>query len=454
MSVAQQQALVLGSLCLAASIVLAGVLVLSRASRFGVFVAVNFLLAAALFWAQVVYGFSGWRSEILAAAASELPVVLLVCWVCLAQVGGLPARFSSPPMEPVLRHPRLRKALGAAPVFLPAAWGCGVLVGLAWPSPAMQAYASAPPQFLLFKWPISVSEGIWAGLAATVFALAAGSSTSALILRMRNLAFAVSMLALALIAVESAIFAGVRLWVGGDGRRDVIDLLLAIETVMAVVCFLALVLGLALRYTPSVATSVLARLHTAWIPARERFEFHRWRTIASGGARGRIRASYRVEEAARVARLPEPDTEKALAAIQLIAVMKDPAAETGWVTPEAARDLYEMQEEISHDKVLWSKIGAAMRGHPGRASSRVVGPESSQEALRAVLDLTDPQPGPGDGTRRALWFHLVAVAAVDVGLVDRRRVLERFGSQPGYRDATRAYRTANDSLRTRTLGGR
>ena len=84
MSAAQEQAALLGSLCLVASVVVAAVMVLSRVSRFGAFVAVNFLFAAALFWTQVAYGFSGWRSEIVAAARSELPGVLLVCWVCLA----------------------------------------------------------------------------------------------------------------------------------------------------------------------------------------------------------------------------------------------------------------------------------------------------------------------------------------------------------------------------------
>lgn len=453
MSVAQEQAIVLGSLCLVTAVVLACVLVLSRASRFGVFLTLNFLLAAALFWTQVVYGFSGWRSEILAAALSELPVVLLLCWVCLAQAGGLPSRFFSLPMEPVVRRPRLKRALEAAPVVLPAAWGCGVLLGLLWPSPAMQAYASAPPQFLLFKWPISVSQSLWAGLAATVFALAAMSPASAAILRLRNLTFAVSMLSLAMIAVESTVLAGVRLWVGG-GRRNVIEFLLTFEAVAAVVCFSALVLGLALRFTPAVATSVLGRLHTAWIPARERFESHGWRAIASGGARGSIRASYRVEEAARLSRLSESETEKAVAATRLIAVMNDPSAGTGWVTPEAARELYEMQEDLFRDEVLRSKIGAAMRRRRGTASWHTVGQEPSQDVLRAVLELMDPQSGPYDGAPKSLWFHLVAVAAADANLVDGRRVREHFGSWPEHREATRVYQAANNTLRSRRLGGR
>ena len=283
-------------------------------------------------------------------------------------------------------------------VVLPVAWICGTIVGLVWPSPAMQAHASAPIQFLLFKWPISLSQGAWAGLAALVFALAAMSPASAVVLRVRNGAFALSMLAFALIAAESAAFAGVRLW-AEEGRRGVLEFMLGLEAALAVVCFAALGIGLALRYTPSIATAVLGKMHTAWIPARERFESFRWRVSAGGGSRGVIRASFILEEAARLARLPKTDHDKALAAIQLLAVMKDPSAETGRVTPAAARDLYEMQEELSHDGVLWTKIGAAMRGRSGAGSSRVGAPGTSQEALRVALDLIEPGAEPRGASR-------------------------------------------------------
>lgn len=452
MSAAQEQAALLGSLCLVMSLVLATVMIFSRVSRFGVFATVNFLFAAALFWTQVAYGFSGWRSEIVAAATSELPGVLLVCWVCLAQVGGLPGRLSPRPIGPVIQRPRLRRLLWMSSVILPVAWICGTIVGLMWPSPAMQAYASAPIQFLLFKWPISVSQGTWAGLAALVFALAAMSPASAAVLRLRNGVFALSMLAFALVAVESAAFAGVRLW-AGEERRGVLEFMLGLEAALAVLCFAALGIGLALRYTPSVATTVLGKMHTAWIPARERFESFRWRVSAGGGSRGVIRASYILEEAVRLARLPKTDNDKALAAIQLLAVMKDPSAETGRVTPAAARDLYEMQEELSRDDVLWTKIGAAMRGRSGAGSSRVGAPGTSQEALRVALDLIEPRAEPQQSFPRPLWSCLVAVAAGDAGLVDPAVLRGRFGSHTAFDAASKIYEDAKEVMRSRTLRG-
>ena len=259
MSAAQQQALVLGSICLAAALVLAVVLVLTRASRFGVFVVANLLLGAVLFGTQVVFDFSGWRSEILAAALSELPVVFLISWVCLAHAGGLAGRSGSVPSEPVVRRPWLRKVLGQAPTVLLGVWAFATLFGLVWPSPAMQAYARAPLQFLLFKWPISVPQMLYAGLAAAVFAAVAVSSASAAVLRLRNVAFALSMFFLALIAVESAIFAGVRVWMQDRALRRTIDVLLGFEAAFALLCLTTLVLGLTLRYTPAIAAAVVRK---------------------------------------------------------------------------------------------------------------------------------------------------------------------------------------------------
>lgn len=210
MSVAQQQALILGSICLAAALVLAVVLALTRASRFGVFAVINFLLGAVLFGTQVAFGFAGWRSEVLAASVVELPAVFLISWVCLAQVGGVSDGTNTSPSEPVVRRPRLRRVLGWAPVALLAPWAFAVFVGFAGPSAAMQPYAPAPVQFLLFKWPMSISQTVYAGLAAAVFAMAAVSRASAPVLRLRNGAFSVSMASLALVGAETTLTAGVR----------------------------------------------------------------------------------------------------------------------------------------------------------------------------------------------------------------------------------------------------
>src|SRR5215203_5776167 len=86
---------------------------------------------------------SGGRAEIMVALMTELPVVLIVAWVCLALAGGLPAQL---PAEPVARRPWLRAILGSAPLVLLLSVGLATVVGLVWPSPALRVYAPAPPQ--------------------------------------------------------------------------------------------------------------------------------------------------------------------------------------------------------------------------------------------------------------------------------------------------------------------
>ncbi len=452
MSAAQQQALVLGFICLSTAFMLTAVLTLTRVSKFGIFAVANFLLGAALFGAQVVFGFSGWRSEILAASVVELPAVFLISWVCLAQVGGGPSRPNSSPSEPVVRRPWLRGVLGWAPAALFVCWAFAVLVGLAWPSPAMQPYASAPVQFVLFKWPMSISQTVYAGLAAAVFAMAAMSRSSAPVLRLRNGAFSISMVSLALVGGESALIAGVRWWVVGQRRREIIDSLLVFETIIAVVCFAFLVFGLALRYTPVVAAAVLRKVHTGWLPARERLESSGWQAVAGGRTRGVARVTYRVEEAARLAEIPQSDTERAVAAIQLIAVMQA-STKGGGVTPDAARELYDMEKEILRDDVLGPKIQASLKRRAESRSSQSLYAAPLEDALKAALDLTDINRGEADARARPLWFYLVAVASADAGLIDRGDLWKRVGNGSEIAAATEVYRTAKGRLRSQVFGG-
>jgi hypothetical protein len=449
---AQHQALFLGFVCLFAAIALTTVLLLTRVSKFGAFAVANLLLGATVFGAEVAFGFSGWRSEILAASVVELPAVLLISWVCLALAGGLPGRLNQPPSEPVVRHPRVRKALGWAPATLLACWILAVLVGLVWPSPAMQPYSSAPAQFLAFKWPISISQSIFAGLAATVFTMAAISVSSAPVLRLRNGTFAISMAMLAMIGGESALIAGARLWIDGPQRREVIDALLVFEMAVAIVCFASLVFGVTLRYTPAIAATVLNKVHTGWLPARERFESSGWQSMADGRTRGVSRVTYRIEEAARLAGLPRYDAERAVAAIQLIAVMRHPSTETGGVTSAAARELYEMEKEILGDQVLASKIQSSLQRRAETAGTSPLYRAPLQDALKAALDLTDTHEYAAEA--HPFWFHLTAVAAEDAGLIERKGVWKRLGGEEEHTRAEEAYRSAKERLRSQAFGGR
>lgn len=451
MSVAQQQALILGTICLAAALVLTVVLALTRASRFGVFAVINFVLGAALFGSQVAFGFAGWRSEVLAASVVELPAVFLISWVCLAQAGGLARGTNTPPSEPVVRRPRLRRVLGWAPVALLAPWAFAVVVGFAWPSAAMQPYAPAPVQFLLFKWPMSISQTIYAGLAAAVFAMAAVSRASAPVLRLRNAAFSASLVCLALVGGETTITAGVRWWVVGTRRREIIDPLLVFETVLAVVCFATLILGLTLRYTPVVAAAVLRQVHTGWLPARERLESSEWQAMAGGRTRGVARITYRLKEAARLAGIPQPDADRALAAVRLIAVMQDPSTEKGGITPEAARELYEMENEIAQDEVLGPKIQASLQRRADSYGSGAPYAASLQDALKAALDLTDTRKCDADEAPRPMWFQLVAVASADAGLIDEEHAMRQLGERADESAAAEVYRAAKGRLRTQVF---
>jgi len=441
----------LGSICLVAALVLTVVLALTRASRFGVFAVINFVLGAALFGSQVAFGFAGWRSEVLAASVVELPAVFLISWVCLAQAGGVAGGTNTPPPEPVVRRPRLRRVLGWAPVALLAPWAFAVVVGFAWPSAAMQAYAPAPVQFLLFKWPMSISQTVYAGLAAAVFAMAALSRASAPVLRLRNAAFSVSMAALALVGGETTLTAGVRWWVAGTRRREIIDSLLVFETVLAVVCFATLILGLALRYTPVVAAAVLRQVHTGWLPARERLESSGWQALVGGRTRGAARVTYRLKEAARLAGLSQPDADRALAAIQLIAVMQDPSTEKGGITPEAARELYEMENEIARDEVLGPKIQASLQRRTDIDGSGSPYAAPSQDALKAALDLTDTRECDADKAPRPMWVQLVAVASADAGLIDGEHAVRQLGERVDESVAGEAYRAAKGRLRAQVF---
>ena len=412
------------------------------------------LLASGLFASQAIVGYSGWRSEVVVALLSEVPVVFLISWVCLAQAGSLPTRVAAVPAGPVARRPRLRAALKTAPLILLLAWIFAAAVGLLWPSPAIEPHEPAGPGFVVFKWSISATEGFYAGLAVLVFAITARSAASIRALLLKNTAFAISMFCLLFISVESSVVAGVRLWAPVETRRAAVDLLLTLEAYAAALCFLMLALGVALRYTPAIASTLVRRLHIGWLPARERLESFRWQTVAGGGATGMIRASHHLAGAARLRALPQDDLDKALTTVQLVATMKDPLAEKARVTPQAARKLYELQEEVLSDEYLLSKMNWVTAWGSHARQPQGVDDATLHEALEATLDLMDPRDGHADDYTRPFWHHLAAVSAADVELIEKDAVEAQLGREPGYLTALQAYETAKISLRSRTSDAR
>ena len=268
---------------------------------------------------------------------------------------------------------------------------------------------------------------------------------------MKNLAFSVGTFCLALIALGSTVFAGVRLWASDGSRRVILETLNTLETCLAIMCLLAFAFGLTLRYTPAIAGTLLRRFQTGWLLAQERFESLKWRAVTAGRARGVIRASHHVAEAANLRGLSGSDTEKALATIQLVAVMQNPSTETERITPETTRELYELQEQILRDDTLATKISWATSWGAHARESQTIKSAPLHDALKAALDLVGYHDEQADVRARPLWYHLVAVSAADSGLIDPTRIRAQLGRQPEHHAALAAYHAAKSLSRSLTL---
>jgi hypothetical protein len=398
-----------------------------------------------MFYAVALIDLSGERTEVVVAIMTELPIVLIVAWMCLALAGGLPSHLGALPVEPVARRTWLKKALWSAPPLLLTFVVLACVAGLVWPSPAMRLYAPAPPAFFVLKALIMIPQGLYSALAALTFAMAGRSSGLGRRLYFKNLAFSLGMLGIASIAFESIIFAGFRVWASGEGRRFVLETLNTLETCLTISCILAFAAGLSLRYTPTVAGPLLHRLQTGWLHAQEQFESLEWRAVSAGAADRLANASNAVVLACRLRNLPESDMEKALATMRLVALMKDPSSETRHITPEAARKLYELQEEILCDDTLSSKISWAVNPRSRAQEHQTVGSAPLHHALRTALDLIDHQARDSRLRARPLWHWIVAVSTADAKIIDAPSPV-RPDEEDVYREAVEAYRAAKTRL--------
>jgi len=450
MSAVQHQALVLGALSSVAFVFFTCVAFSSRRTRFSVFAACDLLFATLVFGAVAAFDLSHERTEVVVAIMTELPVVLIVAWVCVALAGCLPHLTGTPPLEPAARSARLQKLLRSAPLSLSFFVGVAGVVGLLFPSPAIRVYAPAPLEFFVMKGFIMVPEGFYSGLAALVFGIMAGrSSGPRRRLYFKNLAFSSGMAFIALIALESIVFAGVRVWVADQNRTAILKMLNTFETCLAISCITVFALGLSLRYTPAVAGPLLQRLQTGWLHAQEQFESLQWRAVSTGAAQRLRDASGTVALACRFQDVPEPDIEKALATIRLVAVMKDPSSETQHITPEAALKLYELQEEILGDDVLASKISWAAGLRSRAREPQTVKSAPLHDALRAALYLIDDRGNEVRMETRPPWYWIAAVSAADAKIIDPPTPTSlRPGDHEGYRGAVDAYYAAKSSRQT------
>jgi hypothetical protein len=447
MSAAQHQALVLGGVSFAAFVVFLCFLLRSQRTKFSVFAACNLLFVALMFGAVALLDLSGGRAEVMVAVLTELPVVLIVAWVCLALAGGLPAQPGTLPAEPAARRPRLRAILVSAPLVLLLSVGLATVVGLVWPSPALRVYAPAPPQFFALKGMIMVPEALYSGLAAVVFVMAGRAPRPKRLIYFKNLAFSMGMACIAVIALDSTVFAGLRVWLSGGGRRTILEMLNTLEACLAISCTLLFAVGLSLRYTPAVAATLLHRLQTGWLHTQEQFESLEWQVVSSGAAERLTQASNAVVRACRMKGLSESDTQKALATIRLVAVMRDPSGETQHITPDAARELCELQEEILRDDVLASKISWAAGWRSRAREPQTVKSAPLHDALKAALELVD-NDGESEGVRTPpLWYYIVAASAADAKMIDPDQLSVQLRDRAEHRAAVEAYDAARRALR-------
>jgi len=449
MSAVQHQALVLGAISFVAFVIFTYFALSSRRTKFGAFAACNLLFVTMVFGAVATFDLSDERTEVVVAIMTELPIVLIVAWVCLALAGGLPYLSGTLPVEPAVRRARLRTLLRSAPFVLLFFVGVAGVIGFVFPSPAIRVYAPAPIEFFVMKGLIMVPEGLYSGLAALVFVMAGRSSGLKRRLYFKNLAFSSGMAFIALIAIESTIFAGVRVWVADQNRLAILKMLNTFETCLAISCIIVFALGLSLRYTPAVGGPLLQRLQTGWLHAQEQFESLEWQAVNAGAAQRLRDASDAVAMTCRLRNVSESDMEKALATIRLVAVMKDPSSETQHITPEAARKLYELQEEILGDDVLASKISWAAGVRSRASEPQTVKSAPLHDALRAALDLIDDHENDVPMGTRPLWYWIAAVSAADAKIIDPPvHTSVQPGDYDGYRAAVDAYYAARISTQT------
>ncbi len=433
--------------CFAASLFFFGVMRSSRNTWFSGVIAINLGALATIFGTFAVIEVGGERTEIAAALISELPFGAVVSCLCVAQAGYLPLRIGAPPLAVVAARSKLRLLLASAGLVLPGAWVLAAMFGFVWPSPAVQALTPAPLEFVVFKWILMLPAAFYAGFAAILFLNAARAESLDMKLRLKNSAFALATFCLAMVALESAVVAGVRAWLPDETRLTTTSLLMALETCLAIACVTAFIFGVALRYTPTIAMPLVRHAATRWLPEQDRFDSHRWRAVVGGVTHGVVIASYRIGAAADRLGLSQSETERAVGTVQHIAVMRDGIRDADEVTPERARDLHILQSEVVKDAELISRLDK-IESHEITSRFGTVHAASLHVELEAALDLMDHVSTMRNGhDDRPLWFYLAAVGASDVGLVDARQIRAMLGNGARYSEALEAYTEALATLR-------
>jgi hypothetical protein len=127
--------------------------------------------------------------------------------------------------------------------------------------------------------------------------------------------------------------------------------------------------------------------------------------------------------------------------------MRDPSSETQQITPDAARKLYELQEEILCDDVLASKISWAAGWRSRALEPQTVKSAPLHDALKAALELVDNHGESEDVRTPPLWYYIVAVSAIDAKMIDSTHLSIQLRDGAERRAAVEAYDAAKRVLR-------
>lgn len=237
------------------------------------------------------------RAQALGWLFQELPFIFVLSCICMAQAGLLPARLRVVGLQEAIRRPRLRAVLASAPTSLSAAWFSAFAFGMARPLPVLQAFAPAPPHYLLLKGTLLLPEAFYCALAGWIF-LKAGRRASAPRLRSKNLLYSAGTFCGLLMALQVLAHAMARVWFPSDLLQTSTDFVLASQNLLLAASASAYGLGLALHHAPTFSKTLVGREYPLLLHAVNRFEGIRWHLVQGGKVRGLIRTSYHVREAA------------------------------------------------------------------------------------------------------------------------------------------------------------
>lgn len=369
MSAYQYQCLILSVVFSLAYVGFAIITVTARRTWFVTVMTLNTFVLGGVFGILAVVQLSDQRAQVIASLLPELPFIVILSWMCLAPAGYLPARFGTGVFGAVASRSWLRFALKSAPLVLTVSWIAAITLGMLWPSPALLFYAPAPLEYVVMKWLLMSTEAFYSALVGWIF-LVAAFQVPAWRLRVKNFAFSLGAACWMFMAINASASAGVRAWSPATIRRNIVEVQLVVEANLAVVSMSALALGLTLRYVPGIADALLGRLHEGLLFSQTRFESLKWRLVTSGKVKGVIRASEYATDAAARENLAVVEVEKILTTIQLIAIFRDSSPDSEELSPDNARDLYKLQQEIMNNRQIGPRLQWTSEWHAAHSDCR------------------------------------------------------------------------------------